>query len=163
MQKITIVGAGLSGMVSAINLAKKGYEVTVLEKEKEYTISVTVGTTNAEYIKVFIDYNDDGDFDDADENIFTSDKAEGTHSGTFTTPTNPLVYNKLLRTRVISGWYSITDACQERTYGQAEDYSVVFLSSLAFESAVTNTDGSQIEISFNKAMADPTGKHILCL
>ena len=35
MKKITIVGAGLSGMVSAINLAKKGYEVTVLEKEKK--------------------------------------------------------------------------------------------------------------------------------
>ncbi len=35
MSKITIVGAGLSGMVAAINLAKQGYEVTVIEKEKQ--------------------------------------------------------------------------------------------------------------------------------
>ncbi len=35
MPEITIVGAGLSGMVAAINLAKQGYEVTILEKEKK--------------------------------------------------------------------------------------------------------------------------------
>ena len=35
MAKITIVGAGLAGMVAAINLARQGYEVTILEKEKQ--------------------------------------------------------------------------------------------------------------------------------
>ncbi len=35
MPKITIVGAGLSGMTAAINLAKQGYDVTILEKEKK--------------------------------------------------------------------------------------------------------------------------------
>ncbi len=33
--KITIVGAGLSGMVAGINLARQGYDVTILEKEKK--------------------------------------------------------------------------------------------------------------------------------
>lgn len=35
MAKITIVGAGLAGMVAAINLAREGYEVEVLEASKE--------------------------------------------------------------------------------------------------------------------------------
>ncbi len=35
MPRITIVGAGLSGMVAAINLARQDYEVTILEKEKQ--------------------------------------------------------------------------------------------------------------------------------
>ena len=35
MSKIIIVGAGLSGMVAGINLAKQGYDVTILEKEKK--------------------------------------------------------------------------------------------------------------------------------
>ena len=34
-KNIQIYGAGLSGLVSAINLAKKGYNVTVYEKEKQ--------------------------------------------------------------------------------------------------------------------------------
>ncbi len=35
MSHVTIVGAGLSGMVAAINLAKQGYDVSILEKEKQ--------------------------------------------------------------------------------------------------------------------------------
>lgn len=34
-KKITVVGAGLAGLTAAINLARDGYEVTVLEKEKK--------------------------------------------------------------------------------------------------------------------------------
>ncbi len=34
MPEATIVGAGLSGLVAAINLARKGFEVTVYEREK---------------------------------------------------------------------------------------------------------------------------------
>ena len=35
-KKVTIYGAGMSGLVAAINLAREGYEVTVHDKEKTY-------------------------------------------------------------------------------------------------------------------------------
>ncbi|MBN2169511.1 MAG: NAD(P)-binding protein, partial [Actinobacteria bacterium] len=35
MPEATIVGAGLSGSVAAINLARRGFDVTILEKEKQ--------------------------------------------------------------------------------------------------------------------------------
>lgn len=35
-QEVTVVGAGLAGLTAAINLARDGFEVTVLEKEKRH-------------------------------------------------------------------------------------------------------------------------------
>ena len=40
MAKITIVGAGLSGMVVAINLARQGDEVLIPEKETQFCMSL---------------------------------------------------------------------------------------------------------------------------
>lgn len=100
---------------------------TPLLPDTDYTVSVTVGDWNEELVYVYIDYNGDGDFDDAGENVFSSPVAKTLeHTGIIHTPENPLM-DTLLRMRVISDVIQI-NACDKPFYGQVEDYGVVFKS-----------------------------------
>jgi PKD repeat protein len=98
---------------------------TTLDVSTQYNVEVinNVGQNN-EDVKVYIDYNNDGDFDDAGENIFSSN-ANTTHSGTFTTPASPVTGTPIW-VRVISDFYgnNISGPCYTPQYGQAEDYSI---------------------------------------
>ncbi len=100
---------------------------TTLQSSKTYTISVTVGTENAENIAVYIDYNNNGVFTDPGELVYSASGFTGTTSGTFTTPASPTT-GTYLRMRVLDDYFSIADACSPLSYGQAEDYGVYFSS-----------------------------------
>ncbi len=101
---------------------------TALEKTSTYSISIKNGI-NTENIKVFIDYNNDGDFSDASEEVFSSQN-KTLHTGSIATPSN-LTENQFLRMRVISDKSnnSISSACYNPEMGETEDYSVVFYGS----------------------------------
>lgn len=115
-----------------------------------YTLTVKVGvgnTTNDELINVYIDYNNDGDFDDAGETIHTTSGGSGKKNGdsysiSFTTPTSPTVTNKRIRMRIISdfdnGVNPITSKTASSQGGQIEDYSISFGSPLPVELAYFN-------------------------
>lgn len=92
-----------------------------------YSVTVSNGTANNEKVKVYIDYNNDGDFDDAGENVFSGNTGAKTHSGSFTTPAAP-VTGQALWVRVISDFssYTISGPCYVPVYGQVEDFSVLF-------------------------------------
>lgn len=95
------------------------------------TISITptwTGTIYDEGYAVFIDYNRDGDFDDAGEIVFTNAASKTTPViGTFTIPVtaNPGV----TRMRVSLKYNGIPTACETFSYGQVEDYTVILTSS----------------------------------
>lgn len=100
-----------------------------------YTISVTT-RTNAQNVKAFIDYNNDGDFIDAGEEVFSHGYtvASGTevHTGTITIPTTGVTKCTYLRMRVVAefGGSTITNwSCGPYVYGQAEDYAIYVQSS----------------------------------
>ncbi|PCJ79766.1 MAG: hypothetical protein COA57_15385, partial [Flavobacteriales bacterium] len=90
-----------------------------------YNISVTTGST--EDVRVWIDYDNSGVFNNTNELVFVSDDIFQSHSGTVQTPVSALL-NTPLRMRVVSEYYlnTITDACTNVQYGQAEDYTVTF-------------------------------------
>jgi PKD repeat protein len=107
-----------------------------LEANTTYSVSVNVGTTNPtnqfNLVQLFIDYNNDGDFVDANEAVYSSPSCYiGTHTFSFTTPAVIPVTNTLLRTRIIAkDCFGGVNACYNVTDGQVEDYAVSFFTVL---------------------------------
>lgn len=98
---------------------------TLLKPNTLYTAWVTVSHVYAEKIKMYIDYNDDGDFLDANELVATLGSGLSRRAVTFTTPVSIPVANKFIRLRVVTDYSSgIASACDALTYGQSEDYAV---------------------------------------
>ncbi|OGX86180.1 hypothetical protein BEN47_01070 [Hymenobacter lapidarius] len=81
------------------------------------------GTAYTEYWKVYIDYNQDGDFTDASELVVSgSSSSTGTLSGTFTVPSTAKTGNT--RMRLVMSDASATTSCNSYNYGETEDYTV---------------------------------------
>lgn len=110
-------------------------QFTELSTSTLYSIDVACGTPNSQDTEVYIDYNNDGDFDDAGENVF-SGTANTSFSGSFTTPASPIEDN-YLRMRVIADFANntISGPCYTPQYGEVEEYSVLFKSVASVPSA----------------------------
>ena len=140
------------------------------------SISVTPFLTNQHHIKVFIDYNNDGDFLDAGENVASGTQA-GNNAGTlaFTgnfTPPSTAITNTPLRMRVkadYTGFYSggiatmgscdfpTTGANTTFGNGQVEDYDVVILCGAAGVATVTNNNGVALNCTTPSTTLTATG------
>lgn len=98
---------------------------TDLTKGSAYTITLTPGFASSaysEYFKVYIDFNNDLDFVDAGENVYTSAGTTAAVSGSFTVPSTAATAKVRMRVMMKDG--SITGPCEAFTYGEVEDYSV---------------------------------------
>jgi hypothetical protein len=84
------------------------------------------GSAYSEYFKVWIDYNKDKDFDDVGELVYTSAGVTAAVSGSFTVPS--VTATGSTRMRVIMKDGAISTPCEQYTYGEAEDYTVNFVS-----------------------------------
>lgn len=121
-----------------------------------YNISVMSGfppgysTQYTCWANVFIDYNYDGDFNDAGELVYgASTTSSNTVSGTFTIPANP--HLGLTRVRVAlseSGSSASTGPCGTWTWGEVEDYMVMIIPPIPNDAgviAITSPDFIQTE------------------
>ncbi|WP_299837737.1 GEVED domain-containing protein [uncultured Tenacibaculum sp.] len=99
---------------------------TNLSEGQNYTITVTptwTGTIYAEGYAVWIDYNNNGDFDDSGELVWSkSPSSDPTNSGTFTVPSNTA--QTAVRMRVSMKYNGIPTSCETFTYGEVEDYTI---------------------------------------
>jgi subtilisin family serine protease/chitodextrinase len=92
----------------------------------QYTVNFSAGFSGSsytEYYHVFIDFNRDGDFEDAGEEAVTgSSSSNGTLSGTFTVPSG--ASEGTTRMRVSMKYNAAATPCESFTYGEVEDYAV---------------------------------------
>lgn len=78
-----------------------------------------------EYWTAWIDYNDDGDFEDADEQVFISPrKSKTTVTGTINIPASA---NGSTRMRIAMKRDAYAGPCENFAFGEVEDYTVSFI------------------------------------
>ncbi|MCD4794621.1 MAG: T9SS type A sorting domain-containing protein [Bacteroidales bacterium] len=112
----------------------------------EYTINFSCGFSSSsytEYWHIFIDYNRDGDFDDAGEEVVAgSSSSSGTLAGTFTVPSNPST--GYTRMRVSMKYNASATSCETFTYGEVEDYLVYLTPTARSKNSVVYESGFEI-------------------
>ncbi len=128
IQKVTLNTIGnTTAFDDAVMMNFTCGQITTLDANTTYGIGVQVSSINDQWVRVYIDYNRDGDFVDSGELIFSPANGKDLRSGTFTTPANP-VSGQLMRMRVISDFVNTFPApcTTPLDYGQVEEYGIVF-------------------------------------
>ncbi|WP_343533419.1 S8 family serine peptidase [Pedobacter sp.] len=105
-----------------------------LEKAKTYPLNISLGTCGNNFnkvAKVFIDWNSDGDFNDANELVATSGviNATGLFTANITVPSTVNINNFSLLRVVLSETNDATTvlSCGNYAKGETQDYRVKFL------------------------------------
>jgi bacillolysin len=92
---------------------------------QNYSVSLSPafsGSVYQEYWKIWIDYNADGDFDDAGELAFDpGSMSSATVNGSLSIPAGA---SGITRMRVSMKWNAAQTACESFSYGEVEDYTI---------------------------------------
>lgn len=106
-----------------------------LTEGQTYNISIQTNPSSAQDTKVWIDFNNDGAFTQANELVLTKLNTINP-AGSIMIPTGVAILNTLLRMRVSSdNGGSNPDACTALIRGQAEDYGVKILPFVGIQEA----------------------------
>ncbi len=141
---------------------------TSLTKGSSNTITITprwTGTVYREAYRVWIDYNQDGDFNDSGEQVYSRSRTTASSvSGSFTVPTSAL--SGATRMRVSMKYNANPTSCETFTYGEVEDYTVIISNSV--NQGITGDTGfnnSEMSIypnpakhTLNISLVEATGK-----
>ncbi len=142
---------------------------TSLPKGSSNTITITpkwTGTVYREAYRVWIDYNQDGDFNDSGEQVYSRSRTTSSNiSGSFTIPNSAL--SGATRMRVSMKYNANPSSCETFTYGEVEDYTIVIAGNVV---PLGFTEGNSLansemtlypnpaKYTLNIALQDATGK-----
>lgn len=120
--------------------------VAVLQPASTVTITLTPGYSGSEYDELFsvwIDYNKDLDFLDANEKVFQSLPTNVAVSGTFVIPSGLAGSTRM---RISMKFDTVASTCESFKYGEVEDYTVSFAPVVVYcPSAGKETDKEWID------------------
>jgi PKD repeat protein len=113
-------------------------DAVVLNLGTAYDVTIRNGKSYNEAANVYIDYNDDGSFNETNEKVATFALGKDERTVAFTTPTTGVNLRKGLRMRVTSKYSSApTSSCDQGEYSQIEDYTVYFDPEFTWTGAVS--------------------------
>lgn len=135
---------------------------TSLDKDASTTITITPTWTGTQYnegYSVWVDYNQNGDFTDAGEQVFTQTATQTSPvSGSFTVPTSALEGST--RMRVSMKYNGVANSCESFSYGEVEDYTIIINASASVSYCSSEGNDSSYEwidnVSLN-GMSNSTG------
>ena len=125
------IGRVVFGSINNTTTGGTGYEnytsiSTNVTRGAAYTITITPSWTSTVYTEgysVWIDYNQDGDFTDSGEQVFTKASSTATPaSGSITIPSTATLGST--RMRVSMKYSGVPTSCEAFSYGQVEDYTI---------------------------------------
>jgi PKD repeat protein len=100
---------------------------TDLTAGTSYPLTVTIGNAYSnDQVFVWVDWNQNGDFSDVGEKVFTSNVGVGPFSSTITPPLTALNGTTRMRIRLHdSSFGPNTEPCGTSEYGEVEDYNLI--------------------------------------
>lgn len=113
-------------------------------------------STYQETYRLWIDFNRDGDFEDANELVVDEALTSATVSGSFTIPSS--VSAGYTRMRVSMKYDGTASTCETFSYGEVEDYQVLLSGSGASRITNTNLESKSDDI---KVYPNPAYNHIV--
>ncbi|WP_298774348.1 M4 family metallopeptidase [uncultured Shewanella sp.] len=99
-------------------------QVIDMTKGTGYPMVLTPGYSGASYTEnwlIWVDLNQDGDFDDAGEQLFNG-TGSNAMTGTLTVPATAMTGQTVMR--VSMQWNSSVSACEAFSWGEVEDYTI---------------------------------------
>ena len=116
--------------INNVSGANGGYaffptQTTTLSQGSTTPFTITpgyAGSTFPEHFAIWIDYNQDNDFSDAGENVYTSGSTTSAVSGSITVPNNAT--SGSTRLRVAMKYNAAPDTCENFDFGEVEDYII---------------------------------------
>lgn len=107
-------------------LDRRTDKVFRLKPSTSYTVTAKTGLYNNENVRMFLDYNGDGRFQNFRNEVLPVSSGFGSRTFNFTTPASPRM-NRAMTFRILSDFNTLdTNACRNMGYGQGEDYTFVF-------------------------------------
>lgn len=130
-----------------------------LKPSTTYTATIKTGLYYNEYVRVFIDYNNNGKFENyLGEAVISTSSSYGTRTANFTTPAS-LKMNTGMRLRVLGDYNSLdTNACNLLSYGQAEDYTCVYEKTIPYFKANKTSACTYENLTFTDTSFGLVGK-----
>lgn len=103
------------------------YENNVITMSQGANLSVTltptfIGKAQREFWRIWVDFNQDGDFDDSDETVLVQNNQKSEVTGNLSIPNTALLGNTRMRITMKRG--GSPSSCETFSIGEVEDYKV---------------------------------------